>query len=274
MTENQTDTNNRRSLWFPLFSLLILFCAANMLLGTAAQHLDGFGNAGFRQFLAYVGSFALTIGYALAIRRPWGLLMPSFRPEKWKLHGPFILVGVILLFATGILLAPITDRMPDTYTRMLDDYLRGGLWPILTAAVAAPLLEELLFRGIIQKNLVARIGPGAGILIGAAVFGAIHFIPQQMIYAGCVGLILGCIYHFTGSLGSTVAIHFINNGIAILAGLVPGADGTGIERRILGGGEGPVWYTAYALSLALAAAAVLYAVRRIRRERADSARRD
>lgn len=267
-----SHTTQNRSLWFPMLSLLILFCTANMLLGTLAQRVGDFGSAGFRQFLAYVGSFAITIGYAIAIRRPWGVLLPSFRPEKWRLNGPFILGGVILLFATGILLAPLTDRMPESYARMLDEYLRGGLWPIVTAAVAAPLLEELLFRGIIQKNLVARTGPGAGILIGAAVFGAIHLIPQQMIYAGCVGVILGCIYHFTGSLGNAVAVHFINNGIAILAGLVCGTESGGIEKKLLG--DGPVWYGAYALSVGLAAAAVLYAVRRIRRERADSARRD
>ncbi len=266
------QTTTHRSLWFPILSLLILFCAANMLLGALARQLDHLGNAGLRQFIAYVGSFAVTIGYALAIRRHWGVLMPSFRPEKWKLHGPFILVGVILLFATGILLTPITDRMPDQYSRLLDDYLRGGLWPVITAVVAAPLLEEFLFRGIIQKNLVARVGPGTGILIAAAIFGAIHLIPQQMIYAGCVGLILGCIYHFTGSLGSAVAVHFINNGIATLAGFVLGSES--IEKRLLGGGEGPVWYTAYGLSIVLAAAAATYAVRRIKRTKSDSARRD
>lgn len=256
-----------RNLWFPILSLLILFFAANLLLGTLLRHLGLSTTDGLPAFLIYVGSFLIAIGYAFLLRNPWNLQLPSLRPEKWRIDAPFIVCGVILLFATGILLAPLLDLLPDTYARMLDDYLRGGIWPLLTAVLAAPLLEEFLFRGVIQKNLVARLGPIPSILTAAALFGGIHLIPQQILYAGCVGVILGGIYYLTGSLNNVIVIHFINNGLTTLFGLAFGAEPS-IERRLLG--DGPLWYGAYALSLLIVAAAALYAVRRIRRTKSDS----
>lgn len=250
-------------LWFPILSILAVYLAASLLLGLLFGNLEALYDPAFWGFAAYVGSFLVTIGYAVALRRGWGLEVPSFRPEKWKLNPRAVMGGVILMLATGIVLNPLLRQLPDTYIEMLDDYMDGGFWPMLTAVVAAPILEEFLFRGIIQKNLVRRIGPFAGILLGSLIFGGIHLIPQQIVYAGCLGLILGTIYYLTGSLNSAIAVHFVNNGLTSLLYMLFGTSDS-LEHKVLG--DGTLWNWAYAVSILLLLAGIGYAVGRIRRQ--------
>lgn len=259
------DTSNTPSrLWFPILSILAVYIAASLLLGMLFGNLEALYDPAFWSFATYVGSFLVTIGYAVVLRGGWGLEVPSFRPEKWKINPRLVMGGVILMLATGIVLTPLLDKLPDTYIEMLDDYMQGGFWPMLTAVVAAPILEEFLFRGIIQKNLVRRMGPFVGILLGSLIFGGIHLIPQQVVYASCLGLILGTVYYLTGSLNSAIAVHFVNNGLTSLLYMVFGTS-DGLERKILGGGT--LWNWAYAISAFLLLAGIWYAVNRIRRQR-------
>lgn len=263
------NTSRPRSLWFPILSILAVYFAASLTLGTLFNRLNDLSDPAFRGFAVYVGSFLLTIGYAAALRRGWGVEVPSFRLEKWKPNPRMILAGVILMLATGIVLQPVLDLLPDTYIELLDDYMDGGFWPMLTAVVAAPVLEEFLFRGIVQKNLVGRLGPLPGIVLGALIFGGVHLIPQQIVYASCLGLILGSIYYLSGSLANAVAVHFVNNGLTSLLYMVFGTSDS-LERRILG--DGSLWRWAYAVSAALLVAGAWYAVRRIRlRQQSETA---
>lgn len=255
-------------LWFPILSILAVYMAASLLLGMLFGDLEALYDPAFWGFATYVGSFLVTIGYAVALRRGWGLEVPLFRPEKWKINPRLVMGGVILMLATGIVLNPLLERLPNTYIEMLDDYMQGGFWPMLTAVVAAPILEEFLFRGIIQKNLVRRLGPIRGIILGSLIFGGIHLIPQQVVYASCLGLILGTVYYLTGSLNSAIAVHFVNNGLTSLLYMVFGTS-DGLERKVLG--DGTLWNWAYAISVLLLLAGIGYAVGRIRRQNRTAA---
>lgn len=262
------NEETRRSLWFPILSILAVYIASSLLLGVLLGSVKAHYDPAFFAFAAYVGSFLITIGYAVALRAGWSIEVPSFRPEKWNVNPRLIVGGVILMLATGIVLSPLIDAMPDRYTEMLEGYMRGGFWPMLTAVAAAPILEEFLFRGIIQKNLVGRMGPLGGIVVGSLIFGAIHLIPQQMVYASCLGLILGSIYYLTGSLNSAIAVHFVNNGLTSLLYMFFGTS-TGLEKQVLG--DGSLWGWTYAGSVVLLAGGAWYVVRRIRNERKQGA---
>lgn len=258
---------SRRSLWFPILSILGVYIAAGMTFGAGFSALSLYDPA-FWHFVSYVGSFLIAIGYAAALRSDWGVEIPSFRPEKWKADPRMIVAGVILMLAAGIVLSPILEQMPDSYIEQLDDYMQGGFWPMFTAVIAAPILEEFLFRGIIQKNLVSRIGPLGGITLGSLIFGLIHLIPQQIVYASCLGLILGTIYHLTGSLNGAIAVHFVNNGLTSLLYLLFGTSDA-VEHKILG--DGTLWHWAYAISLVLLIAGASYTIGRIRRRPSEPA---
>jgi membrane protease YdiL (CAAX protease family) len=90
------------------------------------------------------------------------------------------------------------------------------------AIVLAPFAEEVFFRGALLPVLVGALGPRAGNLAQAAVFGAIHFVPQPAAWplaiplAG-VGWIAGWLYLRTGSLAAPMAMHAAFNAVNFAA---------------------------------------------------------
>jgi membrane protease YdiL (CAAX protease family) len=68
--------------------------------------------------------------------------------------------------------------------------------------VSAAITEESLFRGYLQPGLVKRLGPVAGILLGAAIFSVYHlnFGLASLLSKFALGALFGLLRHRTGSL--------------------------------------------------------------------------
>ena len=107
----------------------------------------------------------------------------------------------------------LPDFMEDTFMEMADEPLG-----IVSMALLAPIVEEMMFRGAIQGYLMRRCSNAwTGIIITALVFGAIHMIPQQAVYAALLGIIFGWIYYRTRSLLPVIAGHVLNNSVAVVS---------------------------------------------------------
>jgi membrane protease YdiL (CAAX protease family) len=88
---------------------------------------------------------------------------------------------------------------------------------LLTVAVA-PLVEEILFRGLLLESLRGRGTPTA--VIGSALFFAVwHFIPAAIPYYTALGAALGGLYIKRG-LTSSMAAHACFNGVLTVAAIV------------------------------------------------------
>lgn len=103
--------------------------------------------------------------------------------------------------------------------------LSGGLLAAyaVLACVGAPIIEELLFRGLIQTRLVARWGVGRGIAVTSVLFGAAHLIgwagPASLLAVTGIaagGLVLGYIRQRTGRLGTSMVAHSLFNAVAVV----------------------------------------------------------
>ncbi|MDR2409425.1 MAG: CPBP family intramembrane metalloprotease [Bacteroidales bacterium] len=89
---------------------------------------------------------------------------------------------------------------------------------VLVMAIIPALCEELLFRGVIitwLKNLLGNVH--LCVCLSAFIFSAIHlqfygFVPRLLL-----GLYLGYIFVWTGSIWASVIAHFINNGMIVIA---------------------------------------------------------
>lgn len=127
-----------------------------------------------------------------------------------------------MTIATSLVVEPLVDWMPEGMLELLNRQMGLGGWMMLTSIVLAPVLEEILFRGIVQDSLTEKLGPLRGILIGACVFGIVHIIPQQVINAFFVGIVLGFIYYRSGSLVPVILIHMINNAISYFSWVLSG----------------------------------------------------
>ncbi|HII00740.1 TPA: CPBP family intramembrane metalloprotease [Methanosarcinaceae archaeon] len=76
------------------------------------------------------------------------------------------------------------------------------------------LIEELIFRGLLQTRLVTFLGPVAGILAASLLFGLMHAGYGSLIeifYAIFVGVFIGQLYYRTGNLTLMVLIHGFMN---------------------------------------------------------------
>lgn len=92
-------------------------------------------------------------------------------------------------------------------------------WPAIllefaVVAVLVPFLEELVFRGVVLSSL-RPYGIGFSIVASALVFGLAHLDISSVTFAIVAGLAMGFIYARTNNLWLTVAIHALNNAIAV-----------------------------------------------------------
>jgi membrane protease YdiL (CAAX protease family) len=102
---------------------------------------------------------------------------------------------------------------------------------LVIIAVLPGLGEELIFRGIVQKQVgLIFKSPIAGIWIAAFIFSAIHlqfegFLPRMML-----GAILGYLYYWTGNLWVPVIVHAFNNGIQVILIYFTGMDVSSLDE--------------------------------------------
>lgn len=88
---------------------------------------------------------------------------------------------------------------------------------ILLVAFLPALSEELFFRAGIQKEMTAgRVNPNLAIILTALIFSAFHLQFDGFLPRFFLGLILGYVYYWSGSLTISIILHFFNNFILLL----------------------------------------------------------
>lgn len=84
--------------------------------------------------------------------------------------------------------------------------------------ILIPVIEELIFRGIILGEFLSTMNADAAVFLSALVFGTMHMQPVQIGYALVCGVILGYVYLYSNSLYLSVIIHILFN---LLGGIAP-----------------------------------------------------
>ena len=100
------------------------------------------------------------------------------------------------------------DRLTENAEDLVDR--AGGSWTVLLVAVVvigAPIVEELFYRGLLQRSLADRFNEGAVLVFVAAVFAAVHFRPIEFPGLFVFGLILGWAALRYRRLGPAITIH-------------------------------------------------------------------
>jgi uncharacterized protein len=88
---------------------------------------------------------------------------------------------------------------------------------IVCIAGLAAVGEELLFRGMAQRLLIKMFkSPWAGIIIAAAFFSAMHFQFYGFLPRFVLGIFLGAVFWYSGSLWVAILGHFVYDGLLIV----------------------------------------------------------
>ncbi|MCB9781092.1 MAG: CPBP family intramembrane metalloprotease [Alphaproteobacteria bacterium] len=148
-----------------------------------------------------------------------GLRWPV-RPSAWALA----IVGVpaFVLLSWGIVVALDWWGVPTEPQWMMtqvqsDPTAPGALLSVAFGVLAAPLIEEILFRGFLLTPLVRYTGRGIAVTLTAALFAAMHLSdPTSVLPLFVLGQALGWLRVYSRSLGPSVLMHALNNAVAFV----------------------------------------------------------
>lgn len=144
------------------------------------------------------------------------------RPRAWLL-GALVGLGNTFLIA-GPLHALSVRVFPKWLVKMFDfgDVLNRAEFNALergvligAAVLAAPIVEELFFRGVFQNGL-ERWNPRRALVISAVVFSAYHLDPVGFVARVEMGLMLGWLFWKTRSVDAGISAHATNNIMAVI----------------------------------------------------------
>ena len=229
--------NLKQSTGMRIFIFLIAFFVCT-LIGAAIAALFTLGNDITRLKIGQGISSALMfiappiILYAFTRMEPMRQI--GFRkPAHWWT----VFIGIALMFVslplTNILgtwnekahfgefletfLKMLEDAAGDLTERMLQvDTIWGLLGNLLVIALIPAIGEELTFRGVVQQALTRRCNPHVAIWLSAFIFSFIHFQFYGFLPRMFLGLILGYMFYYSGSLWTSILMHFVNNGTAVV----------------------------------------------------------
>ena len=133
-------------------------------------------------------------------------------------------IGFSWLYATAVGVLGWDFLLPEPPPAGI--ILPGGLAIITFIALAiwTPLAEELFFRGFVMTGLVHRFGLPAGLPAAAAIFALLHLSLPNLLPIFVIGLLLGGLYRYTGSIWPGVFFHLTQNTLALTAVLLTPAD--------------------------------------------------
>lgn len=106
------------------------------------------------------------------------------------------------------------DSFSDAYPEMTSG---NAVFDILSVIILGPIVEELLFRGLIYNALKYVRDGWFPILASGILFGLFHVEPVQVVYTSVIGILLGIIYYGTKRLDIVILVHMFNNLVSTFA---------------------------------------------------------
>ncbi len=152
-------------------------------------------------------------------------------------------LAVLNVIALSVALNPILEAFDITDSSQTELDLFGSapqsalFIGVIIVVGFAPIYEELLFRGMLQRALAGRLGRIPTLISTAGIFGLVHLVTVDaglekwpvhaamvVISIGWLGFILSWLADRDGRLGRAIVFHSTHNMIVIVATLVAASD--------------------------------------------------
>ncbi len=159
----------------------------------------------------------LAAGYGFA-RQPWGTVF------RWPLKLKFdrvmtqafgLMIGMGLLdTAYGWIISQWAGKPMDQESIPILKYAvsTGPAVAFLAIVLIGPIVEEILFRGLLWEALQPRSGTRAAVIVTSLVFAVVHLQVVGFVPVFLVGMVLCWARWKSGSLGLPMVLHCLNNG--------------------------------------------------------------
>ena len=155
-------------------------------------------------------------------KRPfWQSLGWGWSPRFGRAEFFFLLGATIAMLGAGQLMVYAFGDQETALTRMLASSAATRYAVAALATFTAPVVEEVVYRGVLYAGLRRRLGAVASVVAVLLLFAAIHF-PQYiesvaaLVTITLLSLVLTVVRAWTGRLMPCVVIHLLFNGITSL----------------------------------------------------------
>jgi len=231
--------------WLSLIFLVLMGALAGMITGYAIQamlgieDLDSLASMRIMQLSTQIGLFIVP---PLAYVQLFESHRKAFLGLDLKPGGQLLALGILLMLSALPLVHWLADwnqsvTLPEslswleqrlklmearaeelTKTFLSVRSVQGLMFNLMMIALIPAIGEELLFRAVIQQKLLHTLrNKHLAILLGALVFSILHFQFYGLIPRFMLGVFLGYFYLWSGSLWVPAMMHFVNNGLAVVA---------------------------------------------------------
>lgn len=127
--------------------------------------------------------------------------------------------GMSVLASFVLVLIPFPDAWFETYDESMEMMMAGNpLYLAFATVIAAPIIEEVIFRGLVYTRLCRGMKRWIAALLSALIFGLVHGTLLHLVYTVPMGLMLCLFYEKYRSLWAPIVLHMSFN----LAGTVLG----------------------------------------------------
>lgn len=198
--------------------LILLLCLVLLLIfyvGSFAQIKWGFGGVVIQQLIILL----CPVLYAWYMKADAKKLFSIKKPGVSQVAGG-ILFGIAAFLCAmiiGVLLVPFFPESAEGLTQ-LDDMLtsRPAVVLILVVALMPAIGEELLFRGFVMGTLKNKCAGVITVLVTTLLFAAYHMSLIKMFTIGIIGFGLTYAAYKSGSIVTSMCMHFLNNLLSVL----------------------------------------------------------
>ena len=236
----------KRYFAIPVLAIVLHFLLSNLLYFLVERLVLDIFHFPPQQFMKYSYWGELLI-YAVLILVFFALYKLLWRKEESGTHteanlkdiaGSLIAgFGICGISGLWILLAeqlPSLQKSVEAMNAGAENIAGGNAFgTFMIAVIAAPVVEEILFRGIVLRSMRKFTPAWAAILMSSVLFGVYHLNIVQAVYATLMGVAAGILYERKRNLLFPILVHFANNLITMLQDFTPSGAGELISIFIL-----------------------------------------
>lgn len=234
------ERHNINPILFSFICLFIIFVLYQIIGGTITLLVVGSKvtpeNVSSHRILTLVGQSLFILVPTIIFARLLSKRSSSVFPWRMPNVGETFFATLSLVFLQAIAqiylffqdriplppeLAKVIDPMKEQLEEMFRTLVVAKSMPelafvLLVVAIAPALIEELLFRGLIQSSFGRVMTPLRAAVFTGIIFGAFHFNPFAVVPLIGLGVYFGFLRMRSKSIMISMTAHLVNNGIAVI----------------------------------------------------------
>lgn len=205
--------------------LIVLLMAAKYVVGALfhdARPLSGIDPRDIHGVITLLGNgilFSALVHYKqLSYRSLFHPSSSSVTATLAVLAAPILLLIPALILLNWTLLSVLVSLFPLSRQEqsMFEQMASNSVASIVTMCILAPVLEEMLFRGIILRSFLLQYSRANAIFGSAVLFGLAHLNIYQFVVGLLVGIFLAWLYERARSLWPCILCHAAYNSAVAL----------------------------------------------------------